>query len=153
SYTPNEPNAASKTEPKKVTNFRTTLPSFVDPGLEAFLVEHKVEISAEPIQEGGNPWATLIFGLGPALLFIGFYAWMFRRAGQQGGGMGGLMGIGRSKARRYDLERDVKVSFDDVAGIDEAENELVEIVDFLKDPKKYTRLGGTAPKGVLLIGA
>jgi cell division protease FtsH len=78
---------------------------------------------------------------------------MFRRAAQQGGGMGGLMGIGRSKARRYDQEKDTKVTFNDVAGIDEAENELVEIVDFLKDPKKYTRLGGTAPKGVLLIGA
>ena len=63
------------------------------------------------------------------------------------------MGIGKSKARRYDQETDTKVTFDDVAGIDEAENELVEIVDFLKDPAKYTRLGGTAPKGVLLIGA
>ena len=66
---------------------------------------------------------------------------------------GGLMGIGKSKARRYDQEQDTKVTFDDVAGIDEAENELVEIVDFLKDPPKYTRLGGTAPKGVLLVGA
>jgi cell division protease FtsH len=56
-------------------------------------------------------------------------------------------------ARRYDEEKDVKVTFDDVAGIDEAENELVEIVDFLRDPKKYTRLGSTAPKGVLLVGA
>ena len=65
---------------------------------------------------------------------------------------GGLMGIGKSKARRYDQEKDAKVTFDDVAGIDEAENELIEIVDFLKDPPKYTRLGGTAPKGVLLIG-
>jgi cell division protease FtsH len=64
-----------------------------------------------------------------------------------------MMGIGKSRARRYDQETETKVSFDDVAGIDEAENELVEIVDFLKDPKKYTRLGGTAPKGVLLVGA
>ena len=63
------------------------------------------------------------------------------------------MGIGRSRARRYDQEKDSKVTFNDVAGIDEAENELVEIVDFLKDPQKYTRLGGTAPKGVLLVGA
>jgi cell division protease FtsH len=63
------------------------------------------------------------------------------------------MGIGRSRARRYDQEQDTKITFDDVAGIDEAENELVEIVDFLRDPKKYTRLGGAAPKGVLLIGA
>jgi cell division protease FtsH len=142
-----------RVEPKAVSNFTTTLPSFVDPGLEAFLIENGVEISAKPIQEGGSPLATLLFGFGPALLFIGFYIWMFRRAAQQGGGMGAMMGIGKSKARRYDQEKDTKVTFDDVAGIDEAENELVEIVDFLKDPKKYTRLGGTAPKGVLLVGA
>ena len=68
--------------------------------------------------------------------------------------MGGtLMGIGKSKARRYDQDAETKVTFDDVAGIDEAENELVEIVDFLKSPEKYTRLGGSAPKGVLLVGA
>jgi cell division protease FtsH len=125
----------------------------VGPGLEAFLIDHGVEISAKPIEEGGNPWATLLFSFGPGLLFIGFYVWMFRRAAQQAGGMGGgLMGIGKSKARRYDQEKDAKVTFDDVAGIDEAENELVEIVDFLRDPPKYTRLGGTAPKGVLLVG-
>jgi cell division protease FtsH len=149
---PSPPKAVSSEEPRKVTNFKTILPAFVDPGLEAFLIEHKVEISAEPIQEG-SPWTTFIFSFAPALFLIGFYVWMFRRAGQGGGGMGGLMGISKSKARRYDQEKDVKVSFDDVAGIDEAENELVEIVDFLKDPKKYTRLGGTAPKGVLLVGA
>jgi cell division protease FtsH len=140
--------------PKSVTNFKTVLPSFVDPGLEAFLIEHGVEIRAEPIEESGSPLATLLFGFGPALLFIGFYIWMFRRMARQGGGMGaGLFGIGKSTARRYDQEKDTKVTFNDVAGIDEAENELVEIVDFLKDPQKYTRLGGTAPKGVLLVGA
>ena len=138
--------------PKSVTAFTTVLPSFVDPGLEAFLIDHRVEISAKPIDEGGSPWTTLLLGFGPAVLIIGFYVWMFRRA-QQGGGMGGgLMGIGKSKARRYDQEQGTKVTFDDVAGIDEAENELIEIVDFLKDPPKYTRLGGTAPKGVLLVG-
>jgi cell division protease FtsH len=149
--------AAPKSEPpppKPVTAFTTTIPSFSDPGLEGFLISHGVEILAKPIQEGGSPWATLLFGFGPALLVIGFYVWMFRRARQGGMGMGGgLMGIGKSKARRYDQEQDTKVTFDDVAGIDEAENELVEIVDFLKDPPKYTRLGGTAPKGVLLVGA
>jgi cell division protease FtsH len=153
SQTANERPLFPRVEPKAVSNFTTTLPSFVDPGLEAFLIENGVEISAKPIQEGGSPLATLLFGFGPALLFIGFYIWMFRRAAQQGGGMGAMMGIGKSKARRYDQEKDTKVTFDDVAGIDEAENELVEIVDFLKDPKKYTRLGGTAPKGVLLVGA
>jgi cell division protease FtsH len=148
-----EPGATQRDQPKAVSTFTTTLPSFVDPGLEAFLIGNGVEISAKPIQEGGSPWATLFFAFGPALLLIGLYVWMFRRAAQQGGGIGGgLMGFGRSRARRYDQEQDTKVTFDDVAGIDEAENELVEIVDFLKDPKKYTRLGGTAPKGVLLVG-
>ena len=147
-----EGGAVPKEAPQSVSSFTTTVPSFVDPGLEAFLIGHGVEISAKPIQEG-SPWSTLLFGFGPALLFIGFYVWMFRRA-QQGGGLGGgLMGIGKSKARRYDQEKDTKITFDDVAGIDEAETELVEIVEFLKDPPKYTRLGGTAPKGVLLVGA
>lgn len=146
--------ARHSSPPKTASNFTTTLPSFVGPGLEAFLIERGVQISAEPIGKGDSSWATLIFGFGPALLLIGFYVWMFRRAAEQGGGFGGgLMGIGKSKARRYDQEKDTKVSFHDVAGIDEAENELVEIVDFLKDRSKYTRLGGTAPKGVLLVGA
>jgi cell division protease FtsH len=152
--TAGEQSTAPSGQPQTVSTFTTTLPSFVDPGLEAFLIDHKVEISAKPIQEGGSLWATLFFAFGPALLFIALYVWLFRRAAQQGGGIGGgLMGIGRSRARRYDQEQDTKVTFDDVAGIDEAENELVEIVDFLRDPPKYTRLGGTAPKGVLLVGA
>jgi len=139
--------------PQTARSFTTTLPAFVDRGLEKFLIDNHVEISARPTEEESNPLLTLLFGFGPALLFIGLYVWMFRRAARQGGGIGGLMGIGKSQARRYDQETDSKVTFDDVAGIDEAENELVEIVDFLKDPQKYTRLGGTAPKGVLLIGA
>jgi cell division protease FtsH len=155
------PKGEGGTEPGSSTSrtsksFTTTLPSFVipDPGLEKFLIENGVEISAEPIQEGGGWWQTLLFVFGPALLLIGGYVWLYRRAQQQGGGAGGgLMGFGRSRARRYDEEQGTRVTFDDVAGIDEAENELVEIVDFLKDPEKYTRLGGTAPKGVLLVGA
>jgi cell division protease FtsH len=144
---------AQRVEPRTSSAFTTTLPAFVDPGLETLLIDNGVEISAVPIREGGGPIATILFGFGPAILLVGFYVWMYRRA-QQGGGLGGgLMGIGRSKARRYDQERQTRVTFEDVAGIDEAENELVEIVDFLKEPEKYTRLGGTAPKGVLLVGA
>ncbi|HWL17781.1 MAG TPA: ATP-dependent zinc metalloprotease FtsH, partial [Opitutus sp.] len=140
-------------KPRDVRNFATTLPAFVDPGFEGLLISHNVEISAEPIDQGRGVLGTLLFGFGPALLLILFYVWLYRRAAQQGGGgMGGLMGIGRSRARRYDQEQG-KITFADVAGIDEAENELVEIVDFLRDPKKYSRLGGAAPKGVLLIGA
>ncbi|HJU74650.1 MAG TPA: ATP-dependent zinc metalloprotease FtsH [Gemmatimonadaceae bacterium] len=133
--------------------FASTLPAFVDPGLESLLIANDVEISAEPIQ-AGSTWMSLLFSFAPALLIIGLYVWLFRRAAKQGGlGGGGLMGIGRSTARRFDTSTEGKVTFDDVAGIDEAENELVEIVDFLRDPQKYTRLGGTAPKGVLLVGA
>jgi cell division protease FtsH len=142
---------ATRNEPRTSRNFETALPSFVSPDLESFLISHGVEISAKPIDE--SSWTNHLLGFLPALLFIGFYIWLFRRAGQQGGGMGGIMGFGRSRARRYDQTQGTKVTFNDVAGIDEAENELVEIVDFLKDPPKYTRLGGTAPKGVLLIGA
>ena len=141
-----------ESQPMTADTFTTELPAFVDAGLEKFLIEHKVEISALPIQSG-SPWTTLLFGFGPALLIILFYVWLYRRASQQGGLGGGLMGIGRSKARRYDAAAENRVTFNDVAGIDEAENELIEIVDFLKSPDKYTRLGGTAPKGVLLVGA
>ena len=142
-------------EPSRTSkSFTTVLPSFVDPGLEELLIDNGVEISAEPIQEGGGLWQTLLFAFGPALLLIGGYIWLYRRAQRQGGGLGGaLTSVGRSRARRYDQEQDTKVTFDDVAGIEEAENELVEIVDFLMDPEKYTRLGGAAPKGVLLVGA
>src|SRR5690606_18960256 len=139
-------------QPVEGINFSTTLPAFLDPGLEKFLIEQNVEILAAPLQEEANPFFNFLIRFGPAILIIGFYIWLFRRAA--GGGMAGaMMGMGKSKAIRFDQEKDKRVTFDDVAGIDEAENELVEIVDFLKNPSKYTRLGGTAPKGVLLIGA
>jgi cell division protease FtsH len=140
--------------PAPVSDFATELPSFVDPGLETLLINNGVEISAKPIQED-NFWTSLLSSFAPTLLIIALYVWMFRRAARQGGGLGGMLGggIGRSTARRYDQDAEGKVTFEDVAGIDEAENELVEIVDFLRDPQKYTRLGGTAPKGVLLVGA
>jgi len=140
--------------PRTSTFFETTVPAFAGHDLEQLLLDHHVEISAEPIAQGSSPLSTLLFGFGPALLLIAFYVWLFRRTAQQGGGLGGgLLGIGKSRARRYDQDKDTKVTFDDVAGIDEAENELIEIVDFLRDPPKYTRLGGAAPKGVLLVGA
>jgi cell division protease FtsH len=146
---------SGSTQPRTSETFTTVLPSFVipDPALEQFLIDNGVQITAEPIQQGGSLWQTLLFAFGPALLLIGGYIWFYRRAAQGGGGIGGaLTSFGRSRARRYDQEGETRVTFDDVAGIDEAENELVEIVDFLKDPEKYTRLGGTAPKGVLLVG-
>ena len=88
----------------------------------------------------------------PVLIFFGLWMFFIRRMiAKQGGGMGGLMQVGRSKAKIY-VERDTQATFDDVAGVDEAKAELVEIVDFLKDPKAYGRLGARIPKGVLLVG-
>ena len=152
---PSPADSTATTARRRVTRFATTLPSFVDPGLESLLIANGVEISAEPLREGGGPLTTLLFGFGPAILLIGFYVWLYRRAAKQGGGMGGALlgGLGKSSARRFDQAEEGRVTFEDVAGIDEAEAELVEIVDFLRDPEKYSRLGGTAPKGVLLVGA
>jgi cell division protease FtsH len=96
-----------------------------------------------------NAWLPILVSwMLPALLFLGLWLVLLRRTGPQGG----LMAIGKSKARVY-VEHQTGVSFDDVAGIDEARDELVEIVDFLKAPGRYQRLGGKIPKGVLLVGA
>jgi cell division protease FtsH len=148
------PKGRPQPAPRTSATFTTELPAFVDAGLEEYLIEHGVEISAVPIRQG-SALTTLLYGFGPAILIIAFYVWLYRRAQQGGGmgGMGGIMGIGKSKAKRYDQQVEGRITFNDVAGIDEAENELVEIVDFLKAPEKYTRLGGTAPKGVLLVGS
>ncbi|MFV9475425.1 ATP-dependent zinc metalloprotease FtsH [Advenella sp. RU8] len=145
---------AATEPPRSITAFATVVPDFADPGLESFLAKHNVKISAMPIQDGSS-LSNLLFGFGPVLLIILFYVWLYRRASAQaGGGLGGgMFGLGKSKARRYDHEQEKRITFEEVAGIDEAENELVEIVDFLKNPKKYTALGATAPRGVLLVGA
>ena len=98
------PKGQGGSEPSRTSkSFTTVLPSFVDPGLEELLIDNGVQISAEPIQEGGGLWQTRLFAFGPALLLIGGYIWLYRRAQQQGGGVGGgLTGVGRSRARRYD---------------------------------------------------
>src|SRR6516225_9818105 len=93
--------------------------------------------------------ADLLSWILPALFFVGIWMFAIRRMGQ--GGLGGLMQIGKSRAKIY-VEKQTKVTFADVAGVDEAKEELIEIVNFLKDPKTYGRLGGRPPKGVLLVG-
>lgn len=151
-------NLLTKKKPAEVKNFTTELPAFMDSGLETLLIDNGVVIRAEAPDDSGNPFFSFMILFGPALLIILFYVWIYRRAKKSGGmggmgGMGSFMGIGSSKAKRFDKAKEKKVTFEDVAGIDEARNELVEVVDFLKNPKKYTRLGGTAPKGVLLVGS
>ncbi|MDR1658754.1 MAG: ATP-dependent zinc metalloprotease FtsH [Desulfovibrio sp.] len=118
-----------------------------DPGLVARLIEKKVEIKVEPPEE--QPWyMTLLVSWFPMLLLIG--VWIFFMRQMQGGG-GRAMSFGRSRARMLNQES-ARVTFDDVAGVDEAKDELSEVVEFLSNPKKFTRLGGRIPKGVLLVG-
>lgn len=99
-------------------------------------------------------WGTEIFSwIFPIILILGFWFLIIRMMGRNGGAGGGqIFNIGKSQAKLYDNTSDVKVTFKDVAGLEEAKEEVVEVVDFLKNPKKYTRLGGKIPKGVLLVG-
>ncbi len=138
----------------KATNFVTQRPSFASDNLLAELLKQKVSILAEPPNPPAPVWETLLLDFGPTLLLVfGFIYLMRRSAALTGGGAGGILGrFGQSGARLFNPE-EPKATFADVAGIDEVKAELVEIVDFLKKPEKYQRLGGTVPKGVLLIGA
>jgi cell division protease FtsH len=139
-------------EPGTVTDFETEVPTFIDPAQLTSLLERKnVVINAEPPDTGRSLLATLLIGFLPTILLVAFFVWLARR--QLGGGAGGVLGgFGRSTARRAQPGEQDRVTFDDVAGIDEAEDELVEVVDFLKNPRRYTKLGARVPRGVLLYG-
>ena len=109
-------------------------------------------INAKSTSASRSLLAELLLGFGPTLLIVGLFVLLARRAAKAGGAMGALGNFGRSQARRVDPEK-IRVTFDDVAGIDEAKAELSEIVDFLRSPERYGRLGGRMPHGVLLSGA
>jgi cell division protease FtsH len=147
-----DPSPPPGTDPRSFTQFATRIPSFADDkSLEQLLETHGVTINARPLEEPRALLLDLLFAFGPTLLFIGGFLWVSARLTRNAGG--GIFGLGRSRARRYDVDSgQATITFEDVAGIDEVEGELVEIVDFLKQPEKYQRLGGTIPKGVLLIG-
>ena len=111
------------------------------------LVENEVTFSAEPQEQSG--FVTILMTFLPFLLLIGVWIYFMNR--MQGGGRGGAMGFGKSRAKLL-TEKHGRVTFDDVAGIDEAKEELEEIVEFLRNPQKFSRLGGKIPKGALLVG-
>jgi cell division protease FtsH len=133
------------------THFTTQRPSFASDGLETLLEQHGVTINAKPVNPPPPLWLTLLLSFGPTLLIVVAVLYVIRRAASAGGS-GGLLGaFGQSRARLYDSELP-GTTFADVAGIDEVKQELQELVDFLREPQKYERLGGMVPKGVLLIG-
>jgi cell division protease FtsH len=121
-----------------------------DPNLVKMLTESNVRIAAAKAESGSSFWGILLSSWLPFLILIGVYIFFMRQM-QGGGGKGGAMGFGKSRARML-TEMNEKVTFENVAGVDEAKEELVEIVDFLKDPQKFQRLGGKIPKGCLLVG-
>ena len=137
----------TQSPPTRYNGFRTTFPATVgDPGLMPLLEAHKVVVEVSP---ASAPWfLNLILEWSPMLFLIGFFWWMARRSAQT---QSGMFGIGRIKARRYNSEQP-KVTFNDVAGADEAKADLLEEVDFLRNPKKYRDLGARIPRGVLLVG-
>ncbi len=139
------PDAAGRT----YHQFTTERPTFAHDDLLTELAGQGAVVRATPLIEQRGFLANLVISVAPFLLMIAFYAWMFKRQGGAGG-MGGLMGGGKRK--RVDPET-VRTTFADVAGIDEVKAEVNEVVDFLRDPGKYSRLGARAPKGVLLFGA
>src|SRR5690348_5510458 len=134
---------------KATTRFQTEIPSFADTKALSQLLEKKnVVVNAKPLTTSAPWWENILLGFGPTLLFLGLLLWFARRAGNVQGMLGAF---GRSRARRYEPMGD-RVTFADVAGIDEAKAELSEVVDFLRNPGRYQKLGGRIPHGVLLSG-
>ena len=129
------------------TEFSTRVPAFADTkALDTLLQEKGVVITAKA--PPGTPfWQTLLAGFLPTLLFFGLWYWIMRRSGS-----GSMFGFGSSKAKKYEPTSE-RVTFADVAGIDEAKEELAEVVDFLRNPDKYRKLGAHIPRGVLLTGS
>jgi cell division protease FtsH len=130
--------------------FVTYAPEY--PNLVDVLSQKKVKIYAAPDNSGIEAlWSALLSWVLPFLLLIAAYTFLMRQMQSRDGGRGGALGFGKSRARLL-TEKTEKITFEDVAGIDEAKDELAELVDFLKDPQKFQRLGGKIPKGCLLIG-
>ncbi len=132
---------------KPLTQFETQRPTFAKDDLLGKLLAAKVTVNAEPASVPRSFLATLILSLAPWLLLIGVYLFIVRKLGSRLG-----LGLGRSKAKLYDPQSAARVTFADVAGIDEVERELSEIVDMLMAPERYRSLGASIPRGVLLEG-
>ena len=143
-----EPVPLPGSQDRTYLQFDTERPTFAQDNLLAELEESGATVRATPVVQDRGLLANLLFSFAPIILLVAFYYWLFKRQRQMMGG--GL--LGGTKRKPVNPEA-VRVSFDDVAGIDEVEAEIFEVVDFLRDPDKYRRVGARAPKGVLLAGA
>ncbi|MGY1706277.1 ATP-dependent zinc metalloprotease FtsH [Geodermatophilus sp. SYSU D00697] len=132
-----------------VRTVETQRPTFAEDDLFATLQSKGVEVNADPPDAPPPLIQQVLLGFGPTLLLVGLLLWFARRSAS---GLSGLGGFGRSRATRYQADAGPRTTFADVAGIDEVEHEVREIVDFLRDPQRYTRLGARIPRGVLLSG-
>jgi cell division protease FtsH len=137
----------SQAAPQKYANFTAVFPESVgDPALLPLLESRHVTVTAKV---PSKPWfLTLLVDWGPMLLLVFYFVWMGRQAMNQ---QSGIFGIGRAKAKRYSSEQP-KVTFNDVAGVNEAKGDLEEVVDFLRNPQKYHEIGARIPRGTLLVG-
>jgi cell division protease FtsH len=132
---------------RPATEFSTRVPDFADTkALDSLLREKGVVVTAKA--PPGTPfWQTLLAGFAPTILFFALWYWIMRQSGS-----GSMFSFGKTKARKYEPTNE-RVTFADVTGIDEAKDELAEVVDFLRDPDKYRKLGAHIPRGVLLTGS
>jgi cell division protease FtsH len=120
-----------------------------DDSLASLLVTHKVSVTGT--KPNGTSVASVLLSLLPLLAIVGLFVWIGRRSRKQLSGIGGIMGIGRSKAKVYDEEKPT-TRFSDIAGYEGSKAEVMEVVDFLKNPERYARAGAVGPKGVLMVG-
>ena len=141
-YTP-----AGETKSEQVDRFTTERPTFAADNLFALLQAHGVAVNARPPDAPPPLWQRLLVGLGPALLLVALLVFMIRRSAA-----GGIGGFGRSRAKLFSPDAGPRTTFADVAGIEEVEQEVTEIVDFLREPERYRKLGAQNPHGVLLSG-
>ncbi|GAT12319.1 protein FtsH [Mycolicibacterium novocastrense] len=136
---------------KTYEQFTTERPTYAQDDLLTQLEQGGATVSAEPLSTDRGIFWNLLLSFAPILLLFGFWFWLFRRAQKMGPGGGGLFGVNSRKREPVDPET-VRATFDDVAGIDEVKAEINEIVDYLRHPEKYRKLGAKVPKGVLLTG-